>query len=201
MKAIKRAILLCWIMLIVCFIIKLFGGNWFEIMCNNKHFISICKYIDTHLIIRDILSGCLYLFSSYYIIKACSLLPSPNIKQIILITASLLIVWEFRYISLTIKSIIEAINHLVLPIILNLITCKGKEERINKLKHCWYYGIIGYLFILIFQILSLTIRNFGIGFINDDNTLLSLMLMIDYYIMIALYYLYVKLKKGVKQNG
>lgn len=201
MKAVKRAIIICWAMLIVCFIIKLFGGNWFEIMCNDEHFIYVCNFIDNHMFIQDMLAGCLYLLSSYYIIKACSLLPNPSIKQIIIIVACLLIVWEFKYISVIAKSIAEAINHLILPIVINLIGCKGKEEKIKKIKSCWYYGIIGYAAIVVFQIISLITKNFGIGFINDTNTLVSVILMIDYYIMIALYYLYVKLKRGYKENG
>ena len=46
LKAIKRAIILCWVLLAVCFAIKLFGGNWFEIVCANEHFIKFCDFID-----------------------------------------------------------------------------------------------------------------------------------------------------------
>lgn len=195
MKAVKRAIILCWIMLIVCFIIKLFGGNWFEIICNNEHFVYVCNFIDSHTVLQDIISALLYLFSSYYIIKACALMPKPNKKQAIIIIASLLFVWAFKYLSLTLKSIIELVNHITIPIVINLIGCKDKEERKTKLKHCWYYGIIGYVLILVFQVISLITKNIGVAFIGK-NTLLALILMIDYYIMIALYYLYIKLKKG-----
>lgn len=193
MKAIKRAIILCWVMLIVCFIIKLFGGNWFEIICNNEHFINICSYIDTHPILRDSIASVLYIISSFFIISACAFLPSLNKKQVLVILIALIIVWATKYISLTTKSIVEAIHTVTTPIILNLMPCKEKSERTKVLKKTWYYGIIGYLFILIFQVISLITRNLGIKFI-EDNSLLSMILMVDYYIMIALYYLYIKLK-------
>ena len=39
----KTLITACWIVLICCFIVKLLGGNWFEIACNNEKFIAFCN--------------------------------------------------------------------------------------------------------------------------------------------------------------
>lgn len=35
-----------WILLIVCLIIKLFGGNWFELNTENSNFIQFCLYVE-----------------------------------------------------------------------------------------------------------------------------------------------------------
>lgn len=190
MKAIKRAIIICWIMLIVCFIIKLVGGNWFEIICDNKHFINVCSYIDNHLVLKYIIAVITYLPSLFFVIISCSLLPNPNKKQAFIILIVLIIVWSTNFISVLIKSILEAIMIITLPIILNSV--KWFVDEPKSFKKTWFLGIIGYAFIVVFQLLSLITRNIGIKVV-DDNTLITLILMIDYYIMVALYYLYIKL--------
>ena len=48
-KYLKRVITVAWIALALCFVIKLFGGNLFEIVCHNETFIAICNYADSHL--------------------------------------------------------------------------------------------------------------------------------------------------------
>ena len=39
-------ITISWIALILCLIIKLFGGHWFELWLNNDKFISFCEFVD-----------------------------------------------------------------------------------------------------------------------------------------------------------
>lgn len=196
MKAVKRAIIICWIMLIVCFIIKLVGGNWFEIICDNKHFINVCSYIDNHLVLKYIIAFITYLLSSYFIILACSLLPKPNWKQIIIVFSALTFVWASQFILPIIKNILEVINTFALPIILNSFKRISLETR--PIKKTWYLGIIGCILIFVFQLLSLITRNIGIKYI-DNSTLISIILMLDYYIMIMLYFLYIKLLKTKKE--
>ena len=196
MKATKKAIILCWIMLIVCFIIKLFGGNWFEIICNNEHFISICSYLDTHIWLRDLVAFPLYVVSTFFLMISASNTPRPKIKQIIIVLVSVVFVWSTRYIADIAKMIFEVVMFIALPFVLQSVDAGIKEWK-TTLKHTWYLGIIGCVLDLIFQIISLVTKNIGIRII-ESNSLISLILMVDYYIMIALYYLYV-LKKNKKE--
>lgn len=199
MKAVKRAIILCWIMLIVCFIIKLFGGNWFEIICNNEHFIYVCNFIDTHLIVNYCIALPIYIIPTFFLMLACCICPKPNIKQVIIILISLLVVWTVQFIHPYAKLISEIIAFILLPFCVRTFG-KEKTNWKNTLKKTWYLGIIGYGLDLIFQILSLITKNIGIKLI-EENSLISLLFMVDYYIMIALYYLYILLKhKKEKQK-
>lgn len=191
MKPVKRAIILCWIMLVACFILKLFGGNWFEVICTNEHFIYICDFIDSHLILKYIIALFVYTIPSFFIILCCSKLPNPNKKQCIIIMTSLLIVWLSQFVSIATKSILEFINTIIIPIVLNF----DKNNKIISLKKSWYKGFIGYALIFIFQFISFITKNIGLVIVHD-NMLISAILLIDYYIMIALYYLYIKLIKG-----
>lgn len=184
--------MLCWIMLIACFIIKLIGGNWFEIICDNKTFVSACSFIDNHIVIKYGIAFVFYISTSYFVLKACCFIEKPNLKQVLLILIVSIIVWLTQFISMLVKSIIEIIMFVVLPFFVVSIK-NGFSEWKTTLKNTWYHGIVAYILLLIFQLLSLITKNVGIK-ITDTSTLTSMLLMIDYYLMIVLYCLYVKIK-------
>lgn len=201
MKAVKRAIILCWIMLIVCFIIKLFGGNWFEIICNNEHFINICKFIDEHLILNYCLSFPVYAIPTYFIVLSCCVRGESNLAQKIVVLIFVVGVWASQFIFPWVKLILEIVMFLALPTILCLMK-RDKTNRKQEFKKSWYLGIIACAIILVFQLISLLVKNIGIKVI-DESLLTSIMFSIDYYIMTALYCLYIKLKhkKEEIKNG
>lgn len=201
MRAVKRTILLCWIMLIVCFIIKLFGGNWFEIICDNEHFISVCKYIDTHWIVSYFIGFLLYVSSTFFVMLATCRIYKPSKKQTILILLVLTAVWFSQFISLFIKMLVEILMFLLLPFFVKSVEVGFKNWK-STIKNTWQLGIIGCALTYAFQIISLITRNVGIDFV-DNSFLITYILMIDYYIMIAIYYLYIKLrlKKEIEKNG
>lgn len=185
MKPIKRAIALCWIMLVACFLIKLFGGNWFEVVCTNEHFIKVCNFIDEHIFVENSLAFCLYVVFTTILISCACWISRPSKKQIIILSATLSFVWSTMFLSMTIKTILEIFCFLFFPIYFN-------KWEIRK---TWFYGIVGYIADLSFQLLSLFTRGIKVSIIGDGNTLLALILMIDYYIMIILYFLLIKSRK------
>lgn len=196
MKVVKRAIILCWVMLIVCLIIKLFGGNWFGIICYNKHFIYICEIIDKSVITQDIFAFIVYIPSSIFSMLAITNCPKPNVKQFFVVLSAVCLIWFSQYIARIVKLIIEPIIFSVLPFIVKCVETNFCDIKEN-IKQTWYRGFLGYLLILVFQIISLVTRGMVIKLI-PDNTLIATILAVDYYIMIVLYYLYVKLKKEEK---
>jgi hypothetical protein len=185
MKPLKKAILSSWIMLLVCFIIKLFGGNWFEIICKNEHFIQLCTFIDNNLVISDIIAYIIYIPSTYFLMLAMCLLPNPNKHQKLLLLITMSVIWATRYISSDIKFVGEIFMFIGMPMLIWR----------HEIRKSWYYGIIGFLLNLVFQLISILTRNLGVA-ILDDSILITLFLMIDYYFMIALYYLNIKCMKG-----
>lgn len=190
MKPIKKAIILCWIMLFACFLIKIFGGNWFEVICTNEHFIKACDFIDNRIVIKYIIAFIIYIPSTYFLMLSMCLLPNPNKFEKTIILSTMILIWFSQFISEYLKFFLEICMFISLPMFI-------WRKRIYK---AWYYGILGFIMNFLFQILSLLTRNIGIQIV-DDSTLLSLILMIDYYIMIALYYLYIKLFRKEKSNG
>lgn len=199
MKPIKRAIALCWIMLVACFVVKLFGGNWFEVVCTNEHFLQVCKFIENNRIVYETISFVMYVVPTVFIVLSFSLVPNPSAKQVAAIVYVLIFLWSTTFVSLNLKLFLEPIAFIILPIGLNY--AKSKDTNFKSvLKKTWYYGMVGYAMSFSFQLISLLTRNLGIKIISDD-VVVTFIMLIDYYIMLLLYYLYVKLKIGECKNG
>lgn len=193
MKPIKRSIILCWIMLVACFAIKLFGGNWFEIVCTNEHFSNICRIVDNNKIIWCIVSYSTYITSSSIIIFACSKNKYKLKKSTVFFVFSCLtICWLSQFISISVKTILELLAILFIPTILSVLYTSERKSVV--LKKVWYRGILCAIITFGFQAISFITRNVGIVIV-DDSTLISLILLIDYYIMSILFYLHFKATK------
>lgn len=168
-------ITISWILLIICLIIKLFGGNWFELWWDNKNFIDLCNYVDKHLFIKISLGCLISLITTYPLI--CIIYNKNKWKAIWYLYYCLLIIpmnvlsWYNVFIS-------TLINLLIL-IILPIIITKN-----------WKRTIISNVLILFLQIFSIFIRNVSFDF-NYTNTFIEqTLIQIDYYIMLLLVYLY-----------
>lgn len=177
MKYLIRA---SWAVLIACFIIKLFGGNYFEIATNNENFIKICNFVDDNLWLKMSLACITYLIGMYFVL--CIMLKHNflTIKEILiffpLIIFRSVISWYNNYVSYFIDILIM----FVIPFIFS-----KNRKRI----------LIVNILIIVFQLISLFIRNLGFSDFNENTTLISLIMQVDYYIMIFIYYLYTFNKK------
>lgn len=193
-KAMRRIILIMWAGLVIYLIIKLLGGNWFEIVCDNQSFINVCNYIDNHLVIKIILC-CITSFVSL------SLLYLAMLQQIFFKKWQLILLLIVIPIEVSLKLII---NNDVVSLLIDVFMLIGMPLILNhnNLTKRFIFGflILGNIFNLAFQLISLLIKNLAVT-ILDDNTLVSLIFMIDVYIMLGLYYLYsniLKMKGGEK---
>lgn len=67
-RYLKRVILVSWVTLLICFTLKLIGGNIFYIVCENERFKQVCDFVDNNLIVKYFVgiiycSFCLYLYT------------------------------------------------------------------------------------------------------------------------------------------
>ncbi len=71
-KVLRRAINVSWIILIACFVIKAFGGNWFEVMVDNPKVLAAGKYISERAWLAIPISTCTsYILSNLYYLAIC----------------------------------------------------------------------------------------------------------------------------------
>ena len=196
MRPIKRAIALCWIMLVVCFVIKLFGGNWFEVVCTNEHFIFMCDLVDNNWFLFYPIGLILYVFSTIFVVLSVANRKFSK-KGFLLLTITLCLLWATQFISSEFKFFVDTSFLIFSPVVISF----SQEKDFKKaLKQNWYKGFICFGLTFIFQFISLVTRNVGVK-ITDDSTLVTLILLVDYYIMIVLYYLNMKKIKEDKNDG
>ena len=191
-KILKRIIIVSWVALIVCFLVKLLGGNIFEIVCSNERFIAICNYADNHLWLYCIMVSLHSVIVSYFIVCAmCGKLHLNTWQTIVLmvgnVAGSCIKSFGFNMIGL----VFDLFNAIIFPCICTL-----------KLPKRHWFVLMGNGLLLVFQVISMVTKNFGLNIITVNGLLISIIFSIDVSIMSILYYLYSYLltKKG-KRNG
>lgn len=177
----KTLIISCWVVLLCCFVVKLLGGNFFEIVCKNERFVKFCNFCNVG-IPYAIIALITYTFStSLYLMAVCKY-KKPKLWLVVSVIIMDIIKLLFLNYAI-VTSILEFLFLLLYPIIIN--------------KKLWKRSIIGYLLIFAFQLISLLAKNIGVKIMNND-LITQLIFSIDYYIMLILYWLY-SIKE--EQNG
>lgn len=182
----KVLITSCWCLLLVCCLIKLLGANIFLASTDNVRFIELCGLIDNSFI-KYILYFIVNVTSTSIYFMAVLKETRPNIKW--LIPYSIYSIFKLVFNQL---DVLFFIGDFAFTIGLPIIICKDKWKRV----------LCGVVLNLCFQLISQFVKldNFTMF---DENTLIGIILMIDYYIMLILYWLYSikdKDKKGVERQ-
>lgn len=191
----QRAILICWGLLFVCFAIKIFGGNYFEIVVNSPKFVEICTYLDSNIFIYGAigLASSLVSYFLYYLAILKQLTFNKKQLYVYLLTVFVSCVVRVEYDSQgatsIIINIINVAQYFVVPFLLGLdFNWRG------FLRVCFAFSLN-----LCFQLIALFTKNIGIKF-TTESSLVTIIFMIDLYIMLVLYYLYSNYtKKGGQQ--
>ena len=178
-RYLKRVIIVCWIALALCFGIKLFGGNLFEIMCNNENFIKVCEYADNHFWADILISGTLCLGHLYFFTLAiCQKIKFNKVELLIVICTA--------FVGTAVKILLPTIFGLIFDVwqVILLPVClvwKTKRKIINVL--------IANILLPLFQFISLIVKNIGIAVLGDS-ILEGAIFSIDVILMLVLYYGY-----------
>lgn len=170
----KRMIILCWVLLAICFFVKLFGGNFFAFIGERK----VAEYIATNLWLFSIVQFIFYSFGTFFVL---STIYKNNYKLLniisIILSYTIKLLATLQIIPTYFGFIGELIFVILIPIFIN------KKE--------WYVPIVLNILIIIFQVISLFTKNLGIVDFPYENVV-AYVYMIDYYIMVVLMYLYLK---------
>ena len=188
MNPFKIMIITCWILLGIALICKLCGADWFIASSDNERFIKICNYIDSHKIIQNIMFATFNIFTTSIYFMAILKQNRPHLLWfiILIVYASLKVVFYNQVLYF----ILDFVITLILPLILDHKKWKGI--------------LLGVILNLGFQGISMLTKMNNYKMF-DDNTLIYLLLNIDYVIMLILYWLYrIKpdyKKEEVESNG
>ena len=176
----ERALMTCVIMLFLCIILKLFGVRWFDLDTS----ISILNKIDNVVMNNVCLS-----FGYSFVMRCVNgyLIFIIVTKQLRIKTSIFLLITSFGVISTTLLK-----GHplsFILDTLLLLLLCLSYECKLSLVKE--YF--ITFALNIIFQIISLFIRNLTYH-LSSYGLVVSILLNLDYYIMLLILYLY--LTKG-----
>jgi hypothetical protein len=177
-RLLRRVIVISWISLAFCFVVKIFGGNFFEIMCQSKNYKALCDYADTHLWLKFVIG----FLSSMLCQCLCELAILQKYKltlfEFIITFASVFACTMLKLFNINPICICDIWLSFILPAIL-----VGKDFK-------RYIAIIfAFVFNIGFQFISLLVKNIGIVNVGDTY-FIGIIYMFDLYIMIFLYYLY-----------
>lgn len=176
----RITIILCWIALIAFWCLKLFGGNWFEIMVENENFIKFSDMVQNTWV-KYLVSFFTITIGNYFMFGAVAekfLFKGKDLAIVIILIVSLWVVVNFipnfLYLSFW-------YGYLVI-ILWGVVYNKGKKKL---------YGVYAVLLQFLFTTISLIVRNLPLSLVN--NYLILLIFTIDLYIMYILYYLFANL--------
>lgn len=171
-------------------VFKLCGSKVCEIAVKNEQFIKVCNWLDGDgLWCNYALSAVMSTISTTFLMLAAGHDNKPTWKHLLLILCTIIPIWVVKIFSSIAGFVLDCVSIIVIPAILS-----------KK----WWAGFVGLALNVAFQAMSMFIRGIDMGHTFDNNTILSLVFSIDYYIMIALYFLYVsaiKTKKEEHANG
>ena len=170
---IAKMIQLCWVCLFVCIAIKVLGGDYFNIVVTNQRFIDICNMVDNNIVILRILQFIVF-FSTSYLYFNSILYGKTSAKFNLLY----IVLYAIKFIDLTFAAIIDSICMILLPLLY---------------KVPFHISMVHYFGIVIMQCFSMYIRSLSNVYL-PDNALIGLIMNIDYYIMLILLYLNVRLE-------
>ena len=177
-RLLRRAIVISWATLALCFIVKIFGGNFFEIMCENPNYKALCEYADTHLWLKFIIGFLSSMLCEVLYLLAIIQKYKMSKRQFILTSICVAISCFIKLYSSKFGILGDVLITLLLPM---FFVGKNFKKYIDI--------FVAIVLSFSFQLLSLLVRNLGI--VNVGETyFVGLIFMIDVYLMFFLYYLY-----------
>lgn len=175
----ERALITCVVMLFICIIFKLFGVQWFNLDTNIPVLQEIDNIIMSSVPLSFFISLLLKSINIWLVCKIACLNKNINFYLLIILTSITIFIRFLNY-----NQILSFVTEYVCFMILCFTNIKCfKRDTINL--------VLISLISLIYQLLSIFLRDQSL-IINTF--LINLLMNVDYYIMLAITYLY--LKKG-----
>jgi hypothetical protein len=184
----KRMIILCWILLAVCFMVKIFGGNFFNIVCQNERFIKACEFVDKNVWLQYII-GCIstLFLQTLYLLAISKHLWFTRKREVVIVIITMMLGTGIRVYNSYIGLFVDIYQYSIMPFLI-----KDEFKISIKIRRI----IASTILTFVFQLISLLTKNLSFGFTTENyNFIISIIFMIDVYFMVILYYLYINNKE------
>lgn len=184
----KATIGICWISLFAFWAIKLFGGNFFEIVVQNENFIAFSNLVETTWI-KYLVSLFTIGVANYLMIGAiCQKFYFKGVQALV-VALAIISMWAVtNFVPVSFLNMKVWYGYIVI-LLIGIFYQKGKLR---------FNGIIAIALEFVFSTISMVVRNLPIE--TMSNYLITAIFIFDLYLMTALYYLYsnlIKMKKEI----
>ena len=170
--------MICWVTLLCFWVIKLFGGNFFEIAVNNENFIKFSELVETTWL-KYLVSFFTIAVAKYLTFGAICQKFVFKGKQLIFVIFGIVSIWAVSNFVPLGKLQFPAWYAYVVFIAAGIIYQKGWKKT---------FGVLAILFETLFSIISAITRNLPVYVMS--NYLITAIFIFDLYLMLGLYYLY-----------
>ena len=158
-------------------------------MCNNENFIKVCEYADNHWWAYYLINALnSFVLTYFYTLAVCQKLKYEK-WQLITVLITIAIGIPIKTYSQILGLVFDVWQMILMPC---LFTIKYPKRHWNV--------VIGNILVVIFQVVSLFVKNIGIKVLTSESVLTMMIFSIDVFLMVILYYLYSNVKGGNK-NG
>ena len=188
-RLLGRVIIISWVTLFLCFIVKIFGGDFFEIVAENENYKALCEYAETHLWLDFVLAMSSSLLCEFLYILAIAQRYKPKVWESVAVFVSCTFSWVADIYAPQLSIATNILMLFVLPVL-----SLGKNY-----KKYWHI-LVAFCLTFGFQAISLAVKGLALKPV-DDSIFITLIYMIDVYIMCTLYYLYRNFAKEIKGMG
>lgn len=186
-KQFKKLLILCWSTLTFYLIIKSFKPDMFVIVCNNKTLIRFGEMVDNSFVLQCIIGLissyiCYFLFYGA-ILQKFWLDKKENIIFLIVLFIGTILKVLNKYVGI----ISDVFLLILLPIYLM------KKNNVKIFPRLVFANLLN----IGFQVLSMVIKNlaFNGSLPQVEGFTVTLIFMIDVYLMLLIYYLYMNIKR------
>ena len=186
-KQFKKLLILCWSTLTFYLIIKSFKPDMFVIVCNNKTLIRFGEMVDNSFVLQCI-TGLISSYICYFLFYGAILQKFwLDKKENIIFLIVLFIGTILKVLSKYIGIISDVFLLILLPIYLM------KKNNVKIFPRL----VLANLLNIGFQVLSMVIKNlaFNGSLPQVEGFTVTLIFMIDVYLMLLIYYLYMNIKR------
>lgn len=184
----KATIGICWFSLFAFWAIKLFGGNFFEIVVQNENFIAFSNLVETTWL-KYLVSLFTIGVANYLMIGAICQKFYFKGTQALIIALAIISMWAVaNFVPVSFLNMKVWYGYIVI-LLIGIFYQKGKAR---------FNGIIAIALEFVFSTISMVVRNLPIE--TMSNYLITAIFIFDLYLMTALYYLYsnlIKMKKEI----
>lgn len=179
-KAVRRALVLCWIALVACLAIKIFiAPKYFEAICTNPVIEVICDFLDNNPLAQAFVYYPLNLLSNFLLLLMMCRKKKFDKFHTIFTLALITAAFATKYGDTEWGFIFDIVVCFLYPIALTI-----------REKWAWLRVLIVNILTIAYQIIYLFIKNITISPTFVENSFLGLITMIDFYIIHFMGYLY-----------